>query len=74
MQNKKNESLGPVPLQIDQITEEHLGSCAHDAVFGQITEDGPNYRSVCYLDSPDIRLFHRLANANFRWDGWGQLF
>lgn len=21
---------------------------AHDAVFGEITEDGPNYRAVCF--------------------------
>ncbi|KAJ5369226.1 uncharacterized protein N7496_008986 [Penicillium cataractarum] len=37
----KEDFLAPVPSQIGEILE---GS--HDAVFGEITEDGPNYRAV----------------------------
>jgi hypothetical protein len=38
----KGDFLAPVPSQIGEIEE----GAAHDAVFGEITEDGPNYRAV----------------------------
>jgi hypothetical protein len=41
-EKKQEEPLTPVPSNVGQVTE---GS--HDAVFGEITGDGPNYRSVC---------------------------
>jgi hypothetical protein len=40
-EKKQKDSLTPVPSHVGQVTE---GS--HDAVFGEITGDGPNYRSV----------------------------
>lgn len=43
----KDDFLGPVPSQIGEIEE----GAAHDAVFGEITEDGPNYRAVCLTPS-----------------------
>jgi hypothetical protein len=39
----KEDFLAPVPSQIGEVEE----GAAHDAVFGEITEDGPNYRAVC---------------------------
>lgn len=38
------DDLAPVPSYRGEVLE---GS--HDAVFGEITEDGPNYRNVCCL-------------------------
>lgn len=39
---KHQKSLSPVPSHDGQVLEGQ-----HDAVFGEITEAGPNYRSVC---------------------------
>lgn len=41
-----------------------------DDVFGEITEEGPNYRDVWNLHTSHIE---RPANAD-RWDGWERLF
>lgn len=43
LDEKKNieEPLGPVPSRLGEVEE---GS--HDAVFGEMTGEGPNYRSV----------------------------
>lgn len=38
---KEKESLGSDPSQEHVLVEE-----SRDAVFGEITEDGPNYRAV----------------------------
>lgn len=38
------EKLGTDPSQLGDIREDQ--TYAHDAVFGEITEDGPNYRDV----------------------------
>lgn len=44
------EELATVPSQIGEI---HNGtSYTHDAVFGDITDDGPNYRNVCSFQDP----------------------
>jgi hypothetical protein len=43
----KGDFLAPEPTQIGDIIEG-----AHDAVFGEITEDGPNYRAVRCTHSP----------------------
>lgn len=42
-EKKEANNLTPVPSQDGQV-------CTHDAVFGEITEDGPNYRNVCILE------------------------
>ena len=41
---KDPESLADITLEAGQI-KEHSG-VVHDAVFGEITEDGPNFRNV----------------------------
>ena len=41
IEKKQEESITPIPSNVGQVEE---GS--HDAVFGEITGDGPNYRSV----------------------------
>lgn len=45
MAMKKDEhQLSPVNSQFGQVTEGQ--NFTHDAVFGEISEDGPNYRNV----------------------------
>lgn len=39
------EELAPIPSQIGEVHSDP--SYAHDAVFGELTEEGPNYRNVC---------------------------
>jgi hypothetical protein len=39
---KQDEPSTPTAFDVGQVNES-----SHDAVFGTITEDGPNYRSVC---------------------------
>lgn len=48
MNNKENESdgSGPTPMQLEDLQDNT--PIRHDAVFGEITEDGPNYRNVCF--------------------------
>jgi hypothetical protein len=46
-EKKQDNSLSPVPSQTGQIFEDQ--TYTHDAVFGEITEEGPNYRNVCKL-------------------------
>lgn len=41
-EKKQEEPLSPVPSNAGQVTEGQ-----HDAVFGEITGEGPNYRNVC---------------------------
>lgn len=43
-EKKQDEASTPAPSYDDQVTEGQ--DYSHDAVFGEITEDGPNYRSV----------------------------
>lgn len=43
-EKKESTSLTPSPSQEDQVQGSQR---THDAVFGEIREDGPNYRNVC---------------------------
>lgn len=43
-EKKHAEPMEPIQPQIYQVAESYEYS--HDAVFGEITEDGPNYRDV----------------------------
>jgi hypothetical protein len=46
----KSGSAGLSPIQSQQVGEIHSDPAyAHDAVFGESTEEGPNYRNVCRL-------------------------
>lgn len=51
------EELAPIPSQIGEVHNDP--NYAHDAVFGEITEDGPNYRNVRHLLSGQL-----LYNTN----------
>ena len=42
---EENDVLTPVPSQVGQVYEDQYYE--NDAVFGEITGDGPNYRNVC---------------------------
>lgn len=57
-EKKQDDSLSPVPSQTGQIFENQ--TYVHDAVFGEITEEGPNYRNVC-----KIRKQVLLENQSF---------
>ncbi|KAJ5093691.1 hypothetical protein N7456_009552 [Penicillium angulare] len=49
---EKGESLSPTPSNVGQVTDAY----AHDAVFGEITEDGPNYRNVGWLGTAVLMM------------------
>lgn len=55
---KQDKSLNPDPSKIDQIDEDQADS--HDAVFGEITGEGPNYRNVRCSSLQSFRT--RFAN------------
>ncbi|KAI9932412.1 hypothetical protein MW887_008653 [Aspergillus wentii] len=50
-EEKKEESLSPVTSRLEEYTEGQ-----HDAVFGEITEKGPNYRNVGWLGTTVLML------------------
>lgn len=44
---KKDGDLTPVPSQTEQVGQIYESQeYSHDAVFGELTEGGPNYRNV----------------------------
>lgn len=56
----KEDFLAPVPSHLGEIEE----GAAHDAVFGEITEDGPNYRAVRLTPSLFMVLALELITDN----------
>lgn len=42
---EESGNLTPVPSQVEQVYEDQYYE--NDAVFGEITGEGPNYRNVC---------------------------
>lgn len=44
-EKKESTNLTPSPSQEDQVQGSQM---THDAVFGEIRDDGPNYRNVCF--------------------------
>lgn len=56
----KEDFLAPVPPQLGEIEE----GTAHDAVFGEITEGGPNYRAVRLAPSIFMVLALELITDN----------
>lgn len=62
-QKEATEELPPKPSEL-----EHTQTVTQDAVFGEITEEGPNYRNVGMGPfQPRLRrlIMHRL-------DGWAR--
>ncbi|KAJ6172402.1 transmembrane amino acid transporter protein-domain-containing protein [Penicillium chermesinum] len=59
-EKKHEEGLAPSQPDLD------VGEVAHDAVFGEITEDGPNYRNVCTIETRHIVT----GDANVEQVGW----
>jgi hypothetical protein len=65
------ESLAPVPTDPQDVEVQVIDApIAHDAVFGDITGDGPNYRDVSIR--PLVCVILVDTNTN-RLDGWEQL-
>ncbi|KAJ5391172.1 amino acid transporter [Penicillium cosmopolitanum] len=58
-EKKQDDSLSPVPSQTGQIFEDQ--TYAHDAVFGEITEEGPNYRNVGWLGSAALMMKSQIG-------------
>ncbi|KAJ5082990.1 amino acid transporter [Penicillium argentinense] len=58
-EKKENEPLSPVHSQTGQILEDQSNS--HDAVFGDITDDGPNYRNVGWLGSAALMMKSQIG-------------
>ncbi|KAF9775051.1 hypothetical protein IL306_006876 [Fusarium sp. DS 682] len=54
----EHESLDPVPiiLQAAPVADDGALTVAHDAVFGDITENGPNYRDVGWLGTSALMM------------------
>ncbi|KAL1884607.1 hypothetical protein Plec18167_002197 [Paecilomyces lecythidis] len=48
------QEINPVPSQVGEIVEEK--HTTHDAVFGEITEDSPNYRNVGWLGTAALMM------------------
>lgn len=55
LEQKQEESLAPISSRVDGQTY------SRDAVFGEITEDGPNYRNVSVLVFGLRKLFTGLT-------------
>ncbi|KAJ3943619.1 uncharacterized protein N0V96_006548 [Colletotrichum fioriniae] len=51
----KDSSLGEAPSNTGKVVAAD-NAIAHDAVFGEITEDGPNYRSVGWLGTSVLMM------------------
>ncbi|KAI8307416.1 transmembrane amino acid transporter protein-domain-containing protein [Colletotrichum sp. SAR11_59] len=49
-----SHEMAPVPSHVGQVLEDH--SVTHDAVFGEITADGPNYRNVGWLGTSVLMM------------------
>lgn len=63
---EKQKELAPVPSHV--IGEvEHCPPYAHDAVFGELNEDGPNYRNVSVAAQVLARVDDRIANDTSGW-------
>ncbi|KAJ5539515.1 hypothetical protein N7513_007847 [Penicillium frequentans] len=53
LEKKQEEgALSPTTSNVGQVTDAY----AHDAVFGEITEDGPNYRNVGWLGTAVLMM------------------
>jgi hypothetical protein len=44
--NKHVNTLDQIPSRVGEVEDDVGPGHAHDAVFGEISEDGPNYRNV----------------------------
>ena len=44
IEKKDFNNLDQSPSRVGEVEDDP--GCAHDAVFGEISEDGPNYRNV----------------------------
>ncbi|KAJ5679860.1 amino acid transporter, partial [Penicillium macrosclerotiorum] len=52
-EEKQDDSLAPVPSQVGQVEEQKY---EQDAVFGEITGEGPNYRNVGWLGTSALMM------------------
>lgn len=49
MAEDKNKALDPIESAPPQMGETLKENTTHDAIFGEVTEHGPNYRNVSPL-------------------------
>lgn len=60
------------PSRLSEVQVAGAPAVAHDAVFGDITEDGPNYRDVSKHTRAKVVLENRTADKD-RLAGWERL-
>jgi hypothetical protein len=60
------------PSRLSEVQAAVAPAVAHDAVFGDITEDGPNYRDVSKHLRTKVVLEKKTADKD-RLDGWERL-
>lgn len=58
----KQEKIASPNMHVDSDDQEmHIGEMVvtreHDAVFGEISEDGPDYRNVCFISMDAIARY-----------------
>ncbi|KAJ5981153.1 hypothetical protein N7522_013968 [Penicillium canescens] len=53
-EKKEEEPLTPTPSHIGQVSDSE--ECPHDDVFGELTDDGPNYRNVGWLGTSVLMM------------------
>lgn len=65
LEKKQEEgALSPTTSNVGQITDAY----PHDAVFGEITEDGPNYRNVRYVPLPIVASLTNTSLGRMAWN------
>lgn len=69
----KTEGDVLAPVQSQAAGEVHIDTAyTHDAVFGEITSKGPNYRNVSSM-SRSMGVEVEVLIISVRWDGWAPL-
>jgi hypothetical protein len=62
----ESQHITPVPVEAGEVHDGVSKDIQHDAVFGDITEDGPNYRNV----NPSVCSGLLFLLISSRLDGW----
>ncbi|KAJ5639070.1 amino acid transporter [Penicillium longicatenatum] len=58
-EKKDYDDLPPVPSQVGQVLEDQY--YGNDAVFGEITEEGPNYRSLGWIGTAALMMKSQIG-------------
>ena len=67
-EKKDHEAIGPMDPKYGEMAD--APGYSHDAVFGEMGEDGPNYRSVRLTSRAQASMF--ADRSLLRSDGWAR--